>query len=206
MSRNKISPYLIAVIILILALAAYLCYSFLNNDSKLPIVRAAPDFTLQNIDGSQFVMKEQRGKVMLIEFIFTSCPDICPVTTYNMVLLQDELMKQNLFGNKVQFAAITFDPNRDTPEVLSTYADRMGIDQSGWKLLRGDETYTIEKAKEFGVAIQKFDDNQFVHTVTSLMLVDADQQIRKVFRMGDDMDNSVILKDIHTLLKENEKK
>jgi protein SCO1/2 len=202
MTTKKISPFLIAVIVLLIAMAAYLFYTLQSSGSKLPIVKAAPNFTLQGLDGSNFELKENQGKVMLIEFMFTSCPDICPVTTYNMVLLQDELIKQGSFGSKVQFAAITFDPNTDTPDVLQSYAQRMGIDQTGWKLLRGDEAYTIEKAKQYGIAIQKLDDNQFVHTVTSLMLVDAKQQIRKVYRMGEEMDNSLILKDINTLLKE----
>ncbi|WP_141501097.1 SCO family protein [Paenibacillus luteus] len=139
---------------------------------------------------------------MLMEFMFTSCPDICPATTYNMVLLQDELKKQGSFGESVQFAAITFDPNTDTTEVFADYAEKMEIDQAGWKLLRGDETYIHEKAKEYGIGIQRLEDNQFVHTVTSLMLIDGKQQIRKVYRMGEEMDNSVILKDINTLLKE----
>ncbi|OBZ17600.1 SCO family protein [Bacillus sp. FJAT-26390] len=202
MTTKKISPFLIAVIVLLIALAAYLFYTLQSSGSKLPIVKEAPDFTLQELDGSNFELKDNQGKVMLIEFMFTSCPDICPVTTYNMVLLQDELKKQGSFGSKVQFASVTFDPNTDTPDVLRSYGQRMGIDQAGWKLLRGDEAYTIETAKQYGIAIQKLDDGQFVHTVTSLMLVDAKQQIRKVYRMGDEMDNSLVLKDINTLLKE----
>ncbi|WP_053376424.1 SCO family protein [Paenibacillus sp. FJAT-27812] len=202
MTTKKISPFLIAVIVLLIAMAAYLFYTLQSSGSKLPIVKEAPDFTLQELDGSNFELKGNQGKVMLIEFMFTSCPDICPVTTYNMVLLQDELKKQGSFGSKVQFASVTFDPNTDTPDVLRSYGQRMGIDQAGWKLLRGDEAYTIETAKQYGIAIQKLDDGQFVHTVTSLMLVDAKQQIRKVYRMGDEMDNSLVLKDINTLLKE----
>lgn len=202
MSTKKISPFLIAIIILCCAILAYLFYIFQNSDSKLPIVKAAPNFTLQELDGSTFEMKENQGKIMLIEFMFTSCPDICPATTYNMVLLQEELKKQGSFGSEVQLAAITFDPNTDTPEVLQAYAQRMGIDHSGWKVLRGDEDYTIEKAKEYGIMIQKLEGNQFVHTVTSLMLVDAKQQIRKVYRMGEEMDIEIILKNINTLLKE----
>ncbi|MGO4544127.1 SCO family protein [Paenibacillus sp. 2TAB23] len=202
MKVKKVNPFLIAVIILVLTLATYLFVTSQNSDARLPIVKAAPDFTLQQLDGSNFELKENLGKIMLIEFMFTSCPDICPATTYNMVLLQDELKKQESFGSKVQLVAITFDPHTDTPEVFQSYAQRMGIDQSGWRLLRGDEAYTIEKAKEYGIGIQKLDDNQFVHTVTSLMLVDAKQQIRKVYRMGGEMDNTLILKDINTLLKE----
>ncbi|CAM4443936.1 protein SCO1/2 [Paenibacillus endophyticus] len=199
---KKANPFLITVIILVLSFLTYLFVTSQNSADRLPIVKAAPDFTLEQLDGSDFELKDNQGKVMLIEFMFTSCPDICPATTYNMVLLQDELIKQDSFGSKVQLVAITFDPNTDTPEVFQSYAKRMGIDQSGWRLLRGDEAYTIEKAKEYGIGIQKLDNNQYVHTVTSLMLVDANQQIRKIYRMGEEMDNTLILKDINRLLKE----
>lgn len=202
MITKKRSPLLIAVIIFVAALIAYFVYTIQGGSSKLPVLREAPAFTLQELDGTAYNLSDSLGKVMLIEFMFTSCPDICPATTYNMVLLQDELKKQGRFGENVQFAAITFDPNSDTPEVFAAYAERMGIDRSGWKLLRGDEAYTIEKAREYGIAIQKLEDDQFVHTVTSLMLLDANHQIRKVYRMGEEMDNSAILKDINALLKE----
>ncbi|WP_141505680.1 SCO family protein [Paenibacillus luteus] len=200
-ARNISTKYGIAVILLVLATAAYFIYN-LQSSNKLPVVQPAPDFELEELGGSVFKLSEQAGKVMLMEFMFTSCPDICPATTYNMVLLQDELKKQGIFGENVQFAAITFDPNTDTPEVFQAYAERMGIDQSGWSLLRGDEDYTIQKAKEYGIAVQRLADNQFVHTVTSLLLIDANQQVRKVYRMGEEMDNGLILKDIRSLLKE----
>ncbi|WP_139998249.1 SCO family protein [Paenibacillus paridis] len=200
-ARNKSTKYGIIIILLILATAAYFIYN-LQSSNKLPVVQPAPDFELEELSGGVFKLSEQAGKVMLMEFMFTSCPDICPATTYNMVLLQDELNKQGIFGKNVQFAAITFDPNTDTPEVFQAYAERMGIDQSGWRLLRGDEEYTIQKAKEYGIGVQRLADNQFVHTVTSLLLIDANQQVRKVYRMGEEMDNGLILKDIRSLLKE----
>ena len=78
----------------------------------------------------------------------------------------------------------------------------MGVDRSGWKLLRGEEGYTLDLTQEYGVSVQKLGDNQFVHTTTSLMLLDANQQIRNIYRMGADMDNTVILKDINTLIQE----
>lgn len=160
----------------------------------LPVIKQAPDFKLLDVNGKPFQFNESNGKVRLVEFLFTSCPDICPMTTYNMVQIQNELKQQQLWGKKVQFLSITFDPEQDTPEVFKAYGDRMGMDYSGWTLLTGTEKETADVAKSFGVMVQKLPDNTFVHSVTSLMLVDATGKIRKIFKMGDEMNNDEIIK------------
>ncbi|MFC4597723.1 SCO family protein [Cohnella hongkongensis] len=186
----------------VLGIAVY--FVFLSNSagSALPVVKPAPEFELTNVDGSLVKASDHEGQVVLMEFMFTSCPDICPVTTYKMVQLQEELKRQNWFGSKVRLVAVTFDPERDTPEALAQYADRMGIDMNGWHLLRGEEAETKEIAAEYGINVVNLGDGQFVHNVTSLQLIDADRQIRRVYEMGDGMDNDQVLKDIASLLDE----
>lgn len=201
-SANPNRPYIIAALLLVLVMICYFIYSFMSSNGAFTSSKAAPNFILQDLDGSTFEMDQAPGKVRLLEFMFTSCPDICPVTTYNMVLLQDELQKEGVFGDKVEFIAITFDPETDTPEVLGKYAERMGADHAGWRFLRGDEQYTWDVAASYDVSVRKLGEAQFVHSITSLTLIDANNQIRKVYTMGEDMDNAEILKDIATLIKE----
>lgn len=86
------------------------------------------------------------------------------------------------------------------PEVLREYARRMGLDEKGWQLLRGEEQETRDIAAKYGVMVQRMDDGQFVHNVTSLQLIDANRNIRKVYSMGEEMDTEEILKDIDSLL------
>lgn len=198
--KSYLFPGLLAA--LVLGIAGYLVVQSLGSGSSLPVVQAAPDFELTNVDGRQIKAGDNAGKVVLMEFMFTSCPDICPVTTYKMVQLQEQLKQQGTFGDKVQFVAVTFDPERDTPETLQKYAERMGMDMSGWQVLRGEEAATKELAAKYGVNVVNMGEGQFVHNVTSLQLIDAKQQIRRVYEMGDGMDNEEVLKDISSLLDE----
>ncbi|MBE1445778.1 SCO family protein [Paenibacillus sp. OAS669] len=184
--------FLVGFVMLLMVISLY--FWMTQERPILPVIKQAPDFKLLDVNGNPFQFHETDSKVRLVEFLFTSCPDICPMTTYNMVQIQNELKKQQLWGNKVQFLSITFDPEQDTPEVFKAYGDRMGMDYSGWTLLTGTETETADVAKSFGVMVQKLPDNTFVHSVTSLMLVDPTGKIRKIFKMGDEMNNDEIIK------------
>lgn len=187
---------------LLLAGLALSVYSWSHQKNPpLPVIRQAPAFTLSDLEGKPFTFEQTAGKVRLVEFLFTSCPDICPMTTYNMVKLQNELKRQELWGSKVHFVSITFDPLKDTPEVFKRYSDRMGIDYGGWTLLTGTERQTAETARDYGVLVQKMPDGSFVHTVTSLFLVDQAGKIRNIFPMGEDMNNDEVLTMIRQLVE-----
>ncbi|MFH5185395.1 SCO family protein [Paenibacillus sp. TAB 01] len=175
-------------------------YRWISQDNPvIPTIKQAPDFTLKDINNKPFQFSRSNGTIRLVEFLFTSCPDICPTTTYNMVKIQNQLKQHNLWGNQVQFLSITFDPETDTPEVFKAYGDRMGMDYSGWTLLTGTEKETADVAKSFGVMVQKLPDGTFIHNVTSLMLVDQTGNIRKIFKMGEDMNNDKIIKMIRQI-------
>ncbi len=199
-AKNYLFPGLLAV--LVAGLAGYFVFRSNDAGSSLPVLQSAPGFELTNMDGRRIQASDNEGKVVLMEFMFTSCPDICPVTTYKMVQLQEKLKEQGAFGSQVRFVAVTFDPERDTPEVLKKYAERMGMDLSGWQVLRGEEAETKELASRYGVNVMNMGDGQFVHNVTSLQLIDAKQQIRRVYEMGDGMDNEEVLRDIAGLIGE----
>jgi protein SCO1/2 len=190
------------VILLVVAISVSIAYGLKQSSSPLPKMKKAPDFTLQNLQGQNVSLSESNGKVRLVEFFFTSCPDICPATTSNMVLMQNNLKEKKTFGSKVQFVSITFDPERDTPEALQQYAKMLGIDQgSGWQMLRGTEKTTLKIANDFGLMVVKQKDGQFAHSIRSLFLIDKEGFIRKVFDMGESMDNEVIEKAITQLAK-----
>lgn len=188
----------LTVSLLLVALAISL-FTWFNQGPPLPVLKQAPNFELSGLDGGKVSLGDTNGKVRLVEFLFTNCPDVCPATTYNMVKLQNELKKDGMWGNKVHFLSVTFDPERDTPQAFKTYGDKMGMDYNGWTLLTGTEKQTADVAKDFGVMVQKMKDGGFVHTVTSLFLVDQQGQIRKIYTMGEEMDNDEILKMIRQI-------
>lgn len=193
-------PYI--VLTMFIVIAGYIAYKSLVPAKSLPVIKAAPDFVLEDLKGNSFKSESMNGTVRLMEFMFTSCPDICPVTTYKMVQIQEEMKTRGIWGEQVKMIAISFDPTRDTPEVFNAYAERMNIDRSGWALLRGDEKNIQQIAKQYGVTIQNMGDGQFVHNVTSLMLIDGKDRIRQIYKMGSEMENDTIIKDILTLVDE----
>lgn len=80
--------------------------------------RAAPDFTLPSSHGGQFTLASQRGKVVVLEFGFTHCLDVCPVS---LAALTQARQKLGAAAADVQVVFITVDPARDTPARLRTY-------------------------------------------------------------------------------------
>src|SRR3989337_3080347 len=78
----------------------------------------APDFTLINQDGARVSLHQFRGRLVILTFIYTHCPDICPLTTAKLVQVQNELKKSGWFGKKVVLLSMTFEPKRDKPDVI----------------------------------------------------------------------------------------
>jgi len=191
--------------ILVLAIIVVIGYPYMQK-SQIPVIKALNDFTLDNIDGTKYTFSESAGKVRLVEFIFTNCPDICPATTYNMSQLQEQLKEKNLFGDKVEFVTITFDPEFDTAEVLQAYAEKFHADQSGWKFLRGDDKAIEAVTKDFGMAVMKLPDENsptgysITHTAR-MFLVDPDGNMRQAYGMAADMDMDLMMKEMAILAK-----
>ncbi|MED1795657.1 SCO family protein [Brevibacillus nitrificans] len=180
--------------VLILAIVGVFGYNYMTKE-QIPVMKSLNDFSLDNINGSAYTFSEGKGKVRLVEFMFTNCPDICPATTYNMSKLQDQLKEKGLFGDKVEFVSITFDPDFDTSEVLQAYAEKFKADQSGWKFLRGDAQAIEKVTKDFGIAVMKQPDGSFAHTAR-MFLVDEDGNMRRAYGMAAEMDMDQMMKEM----------
>ena len=101
-------------------------------------------------------------------FIYTSCPDVCPMLTDKLARVQDELGSD--FGSKVAFVSITVDPERDTPEVLKEYAEAFGANLAGWSFLTGEPAAVREVAHRYGVAVAPAADGQVDHTLLTTLV------------------------------------
>jgi protein SCO1/2 len=141
----------------------------------LAVIGPAPQFTLTSQDGKRFALADWRGKAVVVAFIYTECPDICPMLTQKMVEIQDELGAN--FGAKVAFVSISLDPEHDTPEVLKDYAQFWGAKPDGWAFLTGSPEAVRDVTRRYGVFFAKKEDGSVEHTqLTSL--VDAEAQMR----------------------------
>lgn len=97
-----------------------------------------PAFNLTDQESQPFGNQQMRGHVWVAGFVYTHCPDVCPLITQRMAALRDSLQSEGKFGNSVRFASFTVDPDRDTPDVLRAYATSFGVsDAQEWRFLTG---------------------------------------------------------------------
>ena len=120
-------------------------------------------------------LADLRGKVVALTFIYTGCPDICPMLTQKMVDVQDALGAD--FGTKIAFVSITLDPEHDTPEVLKDYAQFWGAKPEGWSFLTGSLEAVRDVTRRYGVFFAKKEDGSVEHSQLTT-LIDADGQMR----------------------------
>ena len=106
---------------------------------RLDIYGDAPAFRLIDQLGRPVSSDELRGKVVVANFIYTKCPDVCPLLSLRMQALQERLRQEKLLGSHVHLLSFTTDPARDTPAVLKAYAERHRADPSAWRFLTGSE-------------------------------------------------------------------
>ena len=156
----------------------------------------APLFELIDHEGGPIALTDLRGKVVLLDFIFTECPGPCPVLTGIHIDVQKRLDATQREG--VRFVSITLDPRRDTPEVLKEYGERRGMDLRSWTLATG-EVDTVERVvKSYGVGSVRQADGDIQHTVATF-LIDPKGQIAKRY-LGLTHQPDAILGDIAGLL------
>ena len=86
----------------------------------------ANDFTLIDENGNNFSLYELEGDVIVISFLFTRCPDICPVVSANLAYVSQELA--DLYGSEVHILTVTVDPWTDNSSVLQQYSDARGLE------------------------------------------------------------------------------
>ena len=81
----------------------------------------APAFVLIDQHGETVNLSQFEGKVVVMTFVYTHCPDVCPAITYQMKKLAEELGDD--YEESVVFLSVTVDPARDTPERLATFSE-----------------------------------------------------------------------------------
>jgi protein SCO1/2 len=117
----------------------------------LAIGDVVPDFKLTDQKGKSIALSELRGKVVAINFIYTSCPlpNFCLRIANNFGVLQKRFKAR--LGRDLVLLTVTFDPAHDTPEVLAKYASRWGADSATWHFLTGEVSDVQRVCRLFGV-------------------------------------------------------
>jgi protein SCO1/2 len=104
----------------------------------------APKFELLNQDNVKISNETYKGKVYVLEFFFTTCPSICPKMNQSMLLIEKKFFGNPNFG----IVSITIDPAHDTPAVLKSHSELLGVKSSNWNFLTGDREYIFNLANK----------------------------------------------------------
>lgn len=135
-----------------------------------PVDKPGPDFALQTADGRAVGLADLKGKVVVLHFIYTSCPDVCPLHAEKLAEVQ-KLVNATPMKDRVTFVTVTTDPTNDTAAIMRDYGPTHGLDPANWLFLTakaGDPEDTTRKlAEQFGHKFQKTADGYQMHGIVT---------------------------------------
>jgi len=138
--------------------------------------KPVPDFTLTDQSGKNVSMADQRGKLVLVTFLYTHCPDVCPLITQN---LNQALQMLGPKRDDVRVLAVSVDPEGDTPKAVDAYAKAHHL-LPEFHYLSGSRPELTEVWKAYDVAAVASDPERVDHTAYT-MLVDASGDGRVIY-------------------------
>lgn len=159
-----------------------------GNKVETTMSEEVMDFEATTQAGDTLTRDDLKGEYWVADFIFTNCTTICLPMTRNMKILQDKMQEAGI--ENVQLVSFSVDPDRDTPEVLTEYANEYGADLENWTFLTG---YDFDSIKELSIKSFKSlvaeppeGDDQVMHG-TSFFLVNPEGEVIKNYT-GIEMD------------------
>ncbi|MDH4100081.1 MAG: SCO family protein [Nitrospirota bacterium] len=139
-----------------------------TNDT---IGRKVDNYTFVDQDGSEFTLKDLRGKPLIVSFIYTSCPAICPTITGSLSSIIEQAGPD--WGKKFSILTVGIDIANDTPDSMKEHAERFISDFSNWKFASMKDQASLDKfLKEFGFYYSKLGEGNFDH-INMISLLDG---------------------------------
>ena len=161
-----------------------------------------PSFQLTNQNGQPFGSAQLVGKIWIADFVYTTCPGPCPMISSRMSELQKPLEKTD-----VHLVSFSVDPEKDTPEVLRGYAEKLQAEPERWDFLTGPKSAIYQLSHDgFKLAVSDGGDAQGVpvHS-TRMVLVDRHGQIRGYYDAAESDAMTKLLADTNHVLREQPK-
>jgi len=150
-----------------------------RDKARIAIDQAAPDFTLTSQSQQRVSLSGLKGKVVVLNFIYTSCalPQFCYRMTNHFGVLQSRFSGRD--GRDLVLLSVTFDPARDTPEVLAAYAKQWKADTSRWHFLTGASSEIEKIAAFFGLDYFP-DEGLITHSLRTVVIDRAGRLVANV--------------------------
>jgi len=159
----------------------------------LAVFGEAPRFSLTERSGKTFTKGDLRARPWIANFIFTSCAGQCPLMSLQMRKLQGLFPADTGF----RFVSFTVDPERDTPEVLTQYADRYEAEGDRWFFLTGPKEEINRILNGFFLSPV---DQPAMHSIR-FILVDGEGQMRGYYDSSDSGAMNQLIHDAKILLR-----
>ena len=198
MEPERKFPVMIPVLIvlaLILGLGSLLVIRAAKNSrATLQVLGQVPQFSAIKQNGDSFSLENLKGKISIVDFIFTNCQGICPPMSANMARLYNAFEK----ADNIQFISISVDPARDTLTALQQYASSFEVDDDRWVFL-WMPVEDVVSLSENGFKLAA-DDLPTGHS-SRFILVDSAGQIRGYYDGTDDVSIDKLADDIGVLAK-----
>jgi cytochrome oxidase Cu insertion factor (SCO1/SenC/PrrC family) len=172
------------------------------SNRALPSYGTVPSFELVNQDAQPFGSPQLTGKIWIADFIFTTCAGPCPIVSTRMGELQKPLLKSD-----VHLVSFSVDPEKDTPEVLRVYADKLRKEPLRWDFLTGARSAIYSLSRDgfkLGISDDGDDNQNPVHS-TRFVLVDRHGTIRGYYDALAADGVTKLLADTNHLLREQPK-
>ncbi len=192
MNKNSL---LILMSVILLGAGATWVIQKANSSHDLPVIKDVPSFLFKTQDGESFSENELKGKITVLDFMFTTCAGPCPIMTNNMAHLYQDYTNVE----EVQFVSITVDPTVDNEEILKQYANANGVDDDRWQFLTSDID-AIKDLKKNGFMLYA-DELPRGHAI-KFVLIDSKGRIRKYYDGTDKASIAVLRNDLNNLVKE----
>lgn len=143
-----------------------------------------PELTLEDSKGREYSFDEFEGKYILMTFLYTACSTVCPQLEKNVSEIYESLPDKYI-GEDIVFLSVSFDPERDTPEILDRYRTYFGSDGETWRMARiPNENQLQSILDEFEVIVIPDGEGDFQHNV-AYYLVDQEGYLMDVLDFSD---------------------
>ncbi|WP_331374764.1 SCO family protein [Sinorhizobium chiapasense] len=187
----RVLQFVTFVFTMLAAIAPALAHSLEEVDQDLrdkeqyfqPVDSGAPAFTLQDAAGRTVGLGDLRGKVVVLNFVYTNCPDVCPLHAERIAEIQ-KMINQTPMKEIVEFVTITTNPKHDTGAVLRDYGEAHGLDPVNWVFLTSSpdkpEDATRRIAEAYGLKFTGGEDGMQMHGIVT-HVIDQDGRLRARF-------------------------